>query len=274
MNTSNSQSTQRVHETVLIANTSQLNVTAENPLVWTGAAILSLGATLLTASLNGAALLLFFAQRKRLRSSFNIYVANLLSSNFIYSIINGPLDVIQNIYGIWWLGHGWCDVYLYMQVAFSNVQTYAHPLIAINRMWAIMFPVLYREKHSFRVALLCCLGCFIVAHTVTLPGIVIDALSRPQEFTSGCHLDFSSKGQLMWSFLVELIIDILAVIVIVQYPFIVWKHRRRLKIQQNKIGQLSSIGASQQTESTIGNTESHKSRQLIENMTESFFKPP
>lgn len=202
---------------------------------WSGTSIVSLTNSILTFMLNGL-VLYTFARERQLWSSFNVYVINLLLANFIYSIGNTPTDLFHDLFEVYWLSSAWCTVDLYFQWTISNIQIYAHPLIAINRMWATVFPIHYRHHHNTRLAVSLCICCFIFAHALSLPGLILDAVFyRLPELIEGCQLNLNYPGQKAWSCVVQFINIVLELIVLVQYPFILRKYNQRRKIQGKKL---------------------------------------
>ena len=70
---------------------------------WTALTILYV-ASIVLALLTNATVLLAFVCCKRLRTTFNIYLINLLLANFLDIVINHIADVFNRLYNGWWLG--------------------------------------------------------------------------------------------------------------------------------------------------------------------------
>ncbi|XP_055340761.1 probable G-protein coupled receptor No18 [Paramacrobiotus metropolitanus] len=208
------------------------NVTVENATAaWKSEAILSLIETVACLFLNGLALLVF-VKEAHLRVHFNIYLINLALANFVYFAVEGPLDLINHTVSVWYLGWNWCTVYMYGLWVVSLVQFLTHPLIALNRLWAIALPVHYRQNHTTRTALVCCLGTWVLGHLVGLPGIILDAAyyRKPIDGPDGCVVNPDVPGQAAWMLVVQFFSVAAEAIVVGVFPLIWWLQRRRKRV--------------------------------------------
>ena len=64
------------------------------------------------AATNGL-LLVLFLRRRSLLTSFNVYLVFLLSLNFIFAIMIGPLDVLKSLYEKWPFSSQLCSLHIY-----------------------------------------------------------------------------------------------------------------------------------------------------------------
>lgn len=109
--------------------------------------------TVLAFTTNGCVIAAFVC-RKSLRTSFNIYLLNLVAGNFIHTVIENPLDLINHLYPGWRLSWGSCTLYIYsLYVVEAGIRT-SHVLITVNRIWAVIWPHGYRTFHRKSVACL------------------------------------------------------------------------------------------------------------------------
>ncbi|XP_055337909.1 olfactory receptor 1-like [Paramacrobiotus metropolitanus] len=166
---------------------------------------------------------------KHLHTPFTVYLLLLLTSNLLQASVFYPLDIISHLYShAWWLGERACDLFNYFIFVFGGVLMQSHALITFNRLWAITFPLSYRNYHSTRVALLLCGGCVAYVHLVCLPGVVIDALyyRPPVDRFKLCSLDIGR--QFPWAVASEVIIYIAPIVFVVgAYPFLFHKQHQR-----------------------------------------------
>lgn len=124
---------------------------------------------------NGTALLLF-AIEKELRTSFTIYIINLQCVTFFQFAMNGFFYTAKIYYQKWVYGNAACTLYLYVHWIVSPWQSNCHVLITLNRLWAVAFPVNYRNYHNKKVAIAICTGVGIFSHAYSLPRYVFDRL--------------------------------------------------------------------------------------------------
>ncbi|OQV25512.1 hypothetical protein BV898_00452 [Hypsibius exemplaris] len=150
--------------------------------------------TLLTCVLGiifNSTLLLLLVRVSTLRTSFNVYLINLLVANLICVMISYPMDLMTNLNSMKWLiGNAACTAYLYNVIVLQAGIFHCHLLIAVNRIWAVVHPISYRSIHSVRTACCLCLVMWVYVHVVAAPEFILDALyyRQPVE-TYGCFIN-------------------------------------------------------------------------------------
>ncbi|GAU89719.1 hypothetical protein RvY_02233 [Ramazzottius varieornatus] len=130
-----------------------------------------------TIVLNTTVLLILLTTRS-LRTVFNVYIINLLLSDFGVTVSVYSLDIINFLYPRWVLDDQACTAYLYLQSIFHASTLNAHALLGVNRIWAVYFPLHYRQHQigSMKKAISICIVTFIVINAFVIPGIARDAL--------------------------------------------------------------------------------------------------
>lgn len=98
----------------------------------------------LVITLNGAVLTSILNSNDLRTRPFFVYIMCLMTFNIFYAALQSPLEVLNYIYPIWWMGGGCCRLYQYSQSVLSAGSMHSHVLIAINRLWAMFFPWSYR----------------------------------------------------------------------------------------------------------------------------------
>ncbi|OWA52629.1 hypothetical protein BV898_17077 [Hypsibius exemplaris] len=165
----------------------------------------TVGASLLG---NGVLLLLLLSNHQ-LRTPFNSYVIGLACANFIYNTA-GILKAWHTLTGIWTVGEVICTYYLYVVWVECNVVYYQHVLIAVTRMWAIIGPISYRDRHTKRLARGLIIGVWVFPHVFMLPFLIRDELffrRTIQENGQQCQanvekqVNYSVAGQVILSLL-------------------------------------------------------------------------
>ncbi|XP_055342121.1 5-hydroxytryptamine receptor 1D-like [Paramacrobiotus metropolitanus] len=156
-------------------STSGTPFTAQMPLQWNTFAIIMLITAATTAILNMLVLVTFF-RGTAFHTPFNIYLVNLMAANLLHILLVKPFDLISTVARGWNLSFSTCTYYLWASYIVDSGMYHATALIAINRIWAVTFPVSYKYRHT-RVAAGCiCLGSWVYVHTLQLPEIIRDAL--------------------------------------------------------------------------------------------------
>lgn len=186
---------------------------------------------------NGSALCML-VRKKNLRTSFGVHLIFLLSYNLIYSLIQNPLDMVNNLYPYWTLSAQWCTLYLYTTYVVAALEIHSHLLLTLNRVWATTTGSKMLTQKS---AVLSCLCTFAYVHMVLLPGCIQDALYYRPTVEASCFLN--SDAQQGWSITVQFLVFFLPEAVILGgYPFIWYKRRARQKMHSLKFGRTSATG--------------------------------
>ncbi|XP_055348562.1 D(1C) dopamine receptor-like [Paramacrobiotus metropolitanus] len=180
--------------------------------------------------LNTSMLLTFFV-RRNLRTSFTVYIMCLLFSNIVYAGAEHPFEILFQTYKSSWMWPSLCGFYLYLFWVWCGVPMHIHMLITINRIWAIAMPHTYRKYHTMKMAFVLCGLTTLYVHTVALPLIVLDqwkyAVSVKEK---GCTLNFSVALVDDYTTGVQILIfDVPIVVVVLSYPFLLYKQTKRSK---------------------------------------------
>ncbi|OQV15772.1 hypothetical protein BV898_10026 [Hypsibius exemplaris] len=171
----------------------------------------------LIAFLGNGLLLVVFIRERSLRTPFNFYIINLLIANLAVITVEYPMDMVIKLHSAWLLGNDACNLYLYASSVFGACICNSHMLIAINRMWAVSFPLSYRTHHSRRTAVCLCLGVWVYVHVVVGPPVIIDALyfRLPVE-TNGCMIN--APEQQAWEIAIQVIYWLPEIVMLAAFP--------------------------------------------------------
>ena len=177
----------------------------------------------ISAFCTNGSLLYLFVRVPSLLTPFTIYIVNLLCANFLTTILFYTMELINELYSTWWMGYAMCTFYQYISWIFTDAMCNAHVLIALNRLWAVTFPLSYRRHHKKRFAVIVCVVMWIYLHICLLPGIIMDAMfyRLPME-TNGCNLNTDAmKG---WSRTMQILLyDVPEAIVLLVFPVVCYK---------------------------------------------------
>ncbi|XP_055349949.1 uncharacterized protein LOC129596639 [Paramacrobiotus metropolitanus] len=168
------------------ANTGTVSSTA----VWNYALITRMTLFILQVSFN-TFMLLFLVLQKSLRTGFSVYLIGLLAANIFYAFGQFPVEIVQPLFGGWWMSRAVCSYYIYHVWVFVSVSMHMHVLITVNRLWALTFPLSYRNRHTTKLACLLSVGMVAYVHIVCLPLFLLDELyyRLPPEGEAGCQLN-------------------------------------------------------------------------------------
>lgn len=213
---------------------------------WTYVPVLSSIITVAGIITNGPVLLVIVKNHSTLLTPFNIYLVNLLIGNLLNLFLFFPLNVIHLAYGDhWWLGFSACTLYLYGLLVLNASMGHCHLLITVNRLWAVSFPISYRNRHRKSVAILICLAMWVYLHVTLLPGVIMDAVyyRLPVE-TSGCSFNAeATNSQSHWVAFVQIQgYDLPIVFIAVSYVWIAYRRVKRLLDKSKRVQQIPTAG--------------------------------
>ncbi|XP_055348567.1 protein trapped in endoderm-1-like [Paramacrobiotus metropolitanus] len=205
------------------------NQTLQLSVDWNYAAVGRTTLCILQLLLNFSMLLVIIRQQT-LRTAFSVYIIGLLSANIFYAACEYPLEILLALYSEWWMSRAACSFYLYQIWVFVAVPMHMHVLITINRLWALTFPLSYRNIHSSKVAGLLCIGNVVYVHILCFPLFLIDELYyRVPLERFGCSLDTVNLN--VYANVVNMMAFNMPIIIVVcSYPFILHKHLQRRKV--------------------------------------------
>ncbi|XP_055345256.1 5-hydroxytryptamine receptor 1D-like [Paramacrobiotus metropolitanus] len=205
------------------------NISSSSP-AWTLGPTSTAIITPLAIILNGYVLFIFLTN-KSLHIPFNVYLGSLLFANLVYSILCNPLDVISALYPTWPLSFAGCNVYIYALLILGAVTINSHALITVNRLWAVTFPVSYRNHHSLRAAFATVVALWIYVHVICLPGVIRDSLYfRAPLSDNPCLVNVAAQFE--WNLMMQFVAyDLPIVFVIVAYPYLLIKHKLKRRVK-------------------------------------------
>ncbi|XP_055356348.1 probable G-protein coupled receptor 19 [Paramacrobiotus metropolitanus] len=107
-------------------------------------------------------------------TSFTNYLIAISVGNVLWLIGVRPLSIYSAVTGVWPGGYAVCATFSYFQFVESQIPVFVHVLICINRVWAITYPVSYRRRHNFKMAVLSCLAVLAYVHVPQFARFVLE----------------------------------------------------------------------------------------------------
>ena len=149
-----------------------------------------------------------------------------MSANVAYTMLANPLNIISYLHESWTLGRFLCTFHQYALWVLQGQTMHFHLLITINRIWAITFPLSYRNCHSKKVAYIITFAAIVYVHLFCVPGVLVEvAYSRLDLEKFGCSFD--GKPIESWQKTVMIIIyDMPIFLMGAVYPFLWYKQKK------------------------------------------------
>lgn len=201
-----------------------------------------------------AFILFLYIKDRTLWNTFTVYIVNLCTAEVLLGITAMPTNFIRGVYGYWPFNAVTCTIFLvYCNKIFMSGIRYAHVLITFHRLWAVTFPVHYKENDDMKKSYMTIAASWIfinVLHlTVIIPGTI---WPKPGDNRCVLNTDFQPKTALAVEVLGFALAEILMVI---GCGIIIVKLRQRAnRIRAGNIFALSKMTSQRRTE--ITNTES------------------
>ena len=122
---------------------------------------------------NGFVLYVLIADRSHF-TPFKVYIFNLMFVNVVVECIQLTADISIDLH---YPVAKYCFVVAYEVYNAAAVQLHAHVLITINRVWAVVHPISYRDRHNMKWAICMAITAAVYCHIIALPGIILGVSS-------------------------------------------------------------------------------------------------
>ncbi|XP_055344048.1 5-hydroxytryptamine receptor 1B-like [Paramacrobiotus metropolitanus] len=236
---------------------------------WTASFVAVITVSSVSFILNVGMLLAQFLPQMHI-TSFTVYLIALSIANIVHFAVLRPVAVVFNTTGIWPGGHALCVVYSYVQAVVSNVPVFLHVLISLNRLWALKYPALYRERHNKTLATLLCLGAVAYVHCVILP-VFLWEIDQSTLVPGICKLTFGNKK--VWRFVDVTLHRLVPVVIVIGiYVYIMVKRLRRRRVIEDKM-ELQPPSSHQTTRTAADDTAKRRRSQRSKYVKQRKVKP-
>ncbi|GAU91399.1 hypothetical protein RvY_03657-1 [Ramazzottius varieornatus] len=180
--------------------------------------------TVVAGTLANFAVLRLFLKRPTLRTPLGMYLINLLIVNIVMSCVLEPLNVVHHYFSAWTLGYHACVLRQYLGWTILDAIIFSHFLIAVNRLWAVVFPISYRMQYTVKVAIAICATSWMVINVCFIPTVItITYVTNPDDQgRQGCSLNTDPIG--VWGPILQIVFyDLPIALVFLLYPVICYK---------------------------------------------------
>ena len=186
-----------------------------------------------------------FVKNDRLRTAFNFYLISLAIADTGQAGLDMPFTILAQFYPVWPLSRAACSFNLYAKWMFAGVVRNAHTLISLNRVWALFWPIGYKNYHTKVTAGCFSAGSWVYVNVVLLPGLIPDALYyRPDDGSCAVNLG----AQPGWGYAAQFVFNSTLFVIIVSFVFVSF-HSRAIVVSFVCVdaSKLQSFGRSNQT---------------------------
>ncbi|OWA54672.1 hypothetical protein BV898_19071 [Hypsibius exemplaris] len=183
-----------------------------------------------TGLLGNGFLLVLLLTNRQIRTPFNIYILGLILANLL-NITGMPLHILDALTGgtLTATNESICSYYMYLDWVESSVIYCQHVLIAVTRMWAVIRPISYRNRHSQQLARSLCVGVWVCVHACMLPFWALDALYYRRTITdNGFVCIMNGRAQFTYSVVAQVIFYLLPIFVqVMVFPVVYFTKNAR-----------------------------------------------
>ncbi|XP_055350167.1 5-hydroxytryptamine receptor 1D-like [Paramacrobiotus metropolitanus] len=193
-----------------------------------------------------------FAIRANQKVPFDFYFLSLLAVNIVLEGTMIPFSYINAFYPVLNIGIPGCVFYVYAVYAFNIAQPVNHAVIALNRIWAMVHPISFRDFQKPRSVGTVIAIIWVVPHAIAMSTAVISVTSRHATQSMFCFniMGVPSLAEKI-SESIQKIIGLLSfLITTASIPIVIWKLRKRLMGKENTVQPSTtnrSAASSQQT---------------------------
>ncbi|XP_055330546.1 D(1B) dopamine receptor-like [Paramacrobiotus metropolitanus] len=183
-----------------------------------------------TLCLNTLVLIIFLTDHAMRRNPFITYLINLNLANLFHATVGVPLKLILTFDPHQPHTHIFCEAYIFARFSSDTLMMQCHVLITTNRLWAVLFPISYQQKHKKTTAKIICALPWVYINLFVLPGLIVDGvLYRTPKDNVLCVVNAANLLQQRFIYaMVGLFYIAPLCIIVTAYPLIwYWRFRRR-----------------------------------------------
>ena len=194
--------------------------------------------TILATLFTNGLIVVVYCMHNQLRTPFNVYIVNIALTENLLALTAMPGTFILSWYDYWPFSSILCTLFIYCKQILGVSVRYGHVLVALNRLWAVTFPVHYRMYQSTRFAVGAVVATWVYVHALNLPLICLTLLDKKAYQDNGCHY-FDAAGIPGLTIAVEMIsFDLPEIIIVLAY---LWIRYRLGRIRQKTTAKIAMV---------------------------------
>ncbi|OWA50171.1 putative G patch domain and KOW motifs-containing protein [Hypsibius exemplaris] len=216
------------------------NVTINQPApqtpIWDVTPIFLVIVCILGLAFNATAMFLFVVNRRRSGTPFDNYAICLFGANLVSLAVQYPMQIINNLYTSGWImSDAACTLLLYCISILSSLIIHIHAIMAINRAWAIVYPLSYRNWHTQRLTRIVCVALLMYIHVAEGSFWLTESLHYRLDIrTQGCI--FNTKAVATWSNVTDIVLYITPLcVVLISFPIVMVNKGLRARTRPGRL---------------------------------------
>ncbi|XP_055328931.1 P2Y purinoceptor 4-like [Paramacrobiotus metropolitanus] len=218
-----------------------------------------------TAAILANAFLLYILIAKiRPWTPFTIYVVLLTIANILNGILQNPASLLIKDALPFPLIRPFCIVHLFLRIPIGLLLPIGHMLICVNRIFAIVTPILYKRYHTKKLAYWISGLLILAAVFITVPGVLMDAqLYRTAMADNRCSMMFASSLMQLWSTVYgALFYNVPVMVITLSYPLFIWKKfcQRKRNVRPTEYNSRSVVSTNKATSTSAVKTRKASGR--------------
>lgn len=215
--------------------------------------IISFYASIVLVSLFGNLLVLHvILKRKRMRTSTNLLMANLVVSDLLMTIINIPFNIVRVLLNEWPFGSALCILVPLVQVTSVYVSTFTMTIIAIDRYQAIIRPLKKRLSTNVPTSITI-LIIWIASAIFAIPNVAFNRVVQVHKHLPRCRAVYPNTNELeyrrqvtLFTFLTQYCIPLsITAFAYVRISFYVW---HKLTIPTERCNSVPTLASTDKTQ--------------------------
>ncbi|GAV05034.1 hypothetical protein RvY_15222 [Ramazzottius varieornatus] len=219
----------------------------------------------MSAILLGCLVLLLLYIDRGNKTSFKVYIANLCVVNIYYTALGFVTITNKRLVFPAEPPQAYCVILRFLNYITAGLVHLAHFLIAVNRVWAVTWPVSYRQynrNNAIRNPVIICTGMWLYVHAFVVPAVILDSLvPKPFPELHQCILWLSWNAH--WNIAAGVLVYHTPIaIMLAFYPFILYKTiKRSNRSGRNQVGQSGRATTEAVSRKSRARADAHSAQQ-------------
>ncbi|XP_055351773.1 muscarinic acetylcholine receptor M2-like [Paramacrobiotus metropolitanus] len=168
------------------------------------------------------------------RTVFNYYLFNLAISDCLTGSVSMTHFALLTVLRHWPLSRWQCTIWVYFDFLGTSQTLLTITIIALDRLWAISWPVSYRQRHTEKKCIILICFSWIWSNLVIVPSLVYNRIHRTSTDEKECYwsIDEPYASSLYVAIFTQWLPSAVTVCCYVKTSWKLWsKHRAALRIR-------------------------------------------